>query len=304
MGTAVSDLQIIGVLRDVPGMFFEAFHRPGSRVLFFFLLARFASQVDKLQRVGATGLGKWRGVVGFSCFWIARIVLPNHREQRPGKNSTCVDIIIKRICKNFGYIDAFICGHFVVVLCQRGKGNVRRNVSRAIGSVVVFGLHLGTGCAVHMFPIKILRTVVRSSCTGLPEKGSPEVKGVLNINVRWIPSEGGIGSTEFLGEVQGCPAPIGTSIVAKLDVVNSLLVLIDAPGGECRLDQVSNVWKFVRKRGIRTYEFRYRFRPRCKRCGGKSSGKSCHGSPLAPQLDNHLSFSSLIGERRLPCTVC
>ena len=118
-------------------------------------------------------------------------------------------------------------------------------MSRTIRSIVVSSLELGAFLAVGRGSIKVLATHVRSSSTGLAEEWSGKFERINNIDVGWISTECGISSRVLLGEVEGRPTAIGSSVGASNGVVDAVLVFVDAPSRVGPLDEVGNGRKLV-----------------------------------------------------------
>ena len=114
-----------------------------------------------------------------------------------------------------------------------------------VRAVVVVRLELGALLAVDGGPVEHLVAHVGGSGAGLTQVGSGELESVVDVDIGRVSSEGGIGTAVLLGEVQRGPPAVGSTVVARLAVVLTVLELVHAPGRVCALDQIADEGEFV-----------------------------------------------------------
>mmetsp|Transcript_15735 Transcript_15735/g.33858 ORF Transcript_15735/g.33858 Transcript_15735/m.33858 type:complete len:202 (+) Transcript_15735:524-1129(+) len=167
---AVAGVEVVGKIVFTPGahvgrMGLVAIHKR-PRTFRLLRVARISDEVDELERVRVVGhVGKarttkvreGRGVTGAAVHGIAREVLADHGEEDGGQYAASVLFDVEPI------LNVTECA-LVVRSSERGKRNVRGNMTRTIRPNVVIDDNLGARLGIRVRVVEVEGAVVRAAC--------------------------------------------------------------------------------------------------------------------------------------------
>lgn len=125
------------------------------------------------------------------------------------------------------------------------EGDMGWDVARSVWAVVIGCFELGTLLAVDFMSGEVFGTHVGRSSTGLTKEGSSVLERINDVNISWVASQRRVGTRVLLGEVKWTPSPVGASILTGVNIIDAVLIFVNAPSGVGPFDEITNVGELV-----------------------------------------------------------